>query len=146
MKYRLVCFDVDGTLIENGNHTSYWKLMEREFGITPEERAEWKRRFRSGKISYAGWCDLDLQWIQERGVTRDQLEELARRQQLIPGVREALQELKRRGYRLAVISGGIDLGLLTLFPNHPFDDMLICRTRFDAQGRIVDWDSQNLND
>jgi phosphoserine phosphatase len=58
---------------------------------------------------------------------------------LFDGARETVHELKRRGFRLGVISGTIDIVLDTLFPDHPFDEVHTNEIFFDEQGRLAGW-------
>jgi HAD superfamily phosphoserine phosphatase-like hydrolase len=139
-KVRLLCFDVDGTLIDDhGGHANLWESLHRAFGVTEEERRRIADDFFSGRITYADWVDLDVGRWQALGVTRNDMLDVIRQLQPVRDAPETIAILAARGYRLAVISGSIDLGLEALFPQHPFDPVLINRIVFDPQGRIAHW-------
>jgi phosphoserine phosphatase len=57
----------------------------------------------------------------------------------VRGAREAVNELRARGYHLAVISGTLDLTLELLFPEHPFEEVYTNRIWFHADGQIAGW-------
>ena len=140
-RFDLVCFDVDGTLVHHPEHKVVWQILNRRFlgddGINKERYAS----YRAGEISYADWVALDIGDWQQRDVTRDQVVEALRELHLVTGARETLDLLKRRGYKLAVISGTLDINLETLFPDHPFDDVFCNRIHFGEDGRIVGWEA-----
>lgn len=49
---------------------------------------------------------------------------------LITGVEETITRLKSRGYKLYVVSEGLNLLLETHFPNNPFDKVFISQLKF----------------
>ena len=133
--YKLIVFDVDGTLIDNDglNGSRYWEslhqvLLGDEGDRTNQAR---KARYMRGELSYTEWCALDLEDFKTSGATRDDFVRIANMQRLIPGARETVAALHDAGFLLAVISGSIDTLLDTLFPDHPFSDLLINTTHFD---------------
>lgn len=139
-RHRLVAFDVDGTLVSSRDGKVVWQLLNQRFGATDQEEQRRFKAYLRREISYAEWVDLDIGEWREAGATRAQMEEVIREHLfLVPGAREALDSLRQRGYRLAVISGTLDLTLELLFPSHPFEAVFTNRIWFDAQGRILRW-------
>ncbi len=140
MKYKLVCFDVDGTLISDEGG-KYWErlhaALEGERGKTVQK--ERTRLFQEGKLSHERWVDLDVGGFKDCGFTKADLERVARTHELLPGARKTALELHTRGYKLAVISGSLGILIDTLFPDHPFDDVFVNEISFDKEGRIKDW-------
>ncbi len=140
--YRLVCFDLDGTLVEGSEHPQYWNTLHRDIQGAEEGarfEAEWLGRFKRGEISYKEWLDADLSAYKELGATKEEFERAARKHRLAKGARETIRELHRRGCKLAVISGSLNTLIDTLFPDHPFDDVFVNEVRFDEDGRIASW-------
>lgn len=137
----LVCFDVDGTLVHHPEEKVVWQILNLRFlgsdGVNKERYA----RYKSGEISYADWVAMDVGDWQRRGVTRDQVIGALDELHLVDGARETLEHLKSRGYRLAVISGTLDVSLETLFPDHPFDDVFCNRIHFGEDGLISGWEA-----
>src|SRR5262249_10380733 len=90
-------------------------------------------------LSYAEWVALDVEGWRKAGATRDTMIAAMEGLRLVEGARETMEALKRRGMRLAVISGTLDLLLDTLFPDHPFDEVYTNRIAFAGSGRIASW-------
>ena len=132
--YDLVCFDVDGTLIEHPEHKVVWQILNRRFLGSDSVNKERYSLYSSGEISYSDWVAMDIGDWQRRGVTRDQVVAALGELRLVDGARTTLEELKARGYKLAVISGTLDISLETLFPDHPFDDVFCNKIRFGGDG------------
>ncbi len=135
-----VFFDVDGTLVHHPRGETVWQVLNRAFLGDDARNEERFRRFLAGDLSYADWVALDVgDWI-ERGVRRRDIVRVIRAELApAPGAREAILELHRRGYRLAVISGTLDLVIETLLPGLPFDRVLTNRVEFGPDGRITGW-------
>jgi phosphoserine phosphatase len=132
---RLICFDVDGTLLDNT--VFIWDTLHNHFATDPEKRQwAWNGYF-SGRLSYRDWFFHDLELLKQRGATRDTILGAFREIRVMPGAREALATLRRKEYRLAVISGSIDLVLERFFPPGSFDHVLINRIVFDSRGTIA---------
>jgi phosphoserine phosphatase len=94
-----------------------------------------------GKLSYERWVQLDVSgWI-DKGATEEGILESIREFSLFEGARETVHELKRRGYRLGVISGTLNIVLDTLFSDHPFDEVYTNKIFFDDRGKLARWES-----
>mgnify|MGYP002641510283 CR=1 FL=1 len=139
-KPQLVAFDVDGTLIESPDGRVVWQLLNALYGSSPRENSRRYHSFLSGEISYPEWVDLDIGAWKATGATREQLAD-AIRQGLspAPGALETVNELRARGYRLAVISGTLDLTLDLLLPDHPFEAVFTNKIWFNEAGLIAGW-------
>jgi phosphoserine phosphatase len=138
MKYKLVCFDVDGTLVDNLAYS--WQMFHDYFKTDPEKREKAKKRFYNGEISYLEWAqhDIDL-WI-EKGATKSQFWDAMEKTniKLMNGALEVIKKLKKEGYKLAIISGTINIVLEHLLPDYEslFDDIYLSRIYFDKDGKI----------
>lgn len=137
--YDLICFDVDGTLVVHPEEKVIWEVLNRRFtGDDTVNRVRYLQ-YREGSITYSDWVALDVgDWLRV-GATRTQILESVGELRLIRGAREALAELRRRGYHLAVVSGTLDIVLDTLFPDHPFDELYVNRLHFDPDGLLTGW-------
>ena len=79
---------------------------------------------------------MDVQgWI-DAGATRGEIVDAVREFEHFDGAHRHAVELKRRGVRLAIISGTLDIVIETLFPEHPFDDVYSNRLLFDDHGQL----------
>jgi phosphoserine phosphatase len=135
---RLVCFDLDGTLIDK---TVYiWSTLHQHFGSDPARRQQASDDFHAGRISYRQWFETDLELLRERGANRSGILEALSQLKPVCGAHETLQILKQRGYRLGIISGSLDIVIETFFADVFFDHVLINKLRFDQAGGIAGGD------
>jgi phosphoserine phosphatase len=136
---RLVCFDLDGTLVDDT--IFIWQTLHDFFGTPAEKRKELAESYFTGRISYAEWAESEIRdWI-EKGADRKKLMTAISGLKLMPGVREVLIELKKRDLRLAIISGSLSFVIEEVLPDYTEffadEDILISRLDFDMEGRIA---------
>jgi phosphoserine phosphatase len=135
----LIAFDVDGTLVDHPEGKVIWELLNRRFAGDDTINVSRYLDYREGRITYGTWVELDVGgWI-EAGATREEILAEVRGLRPIRGAAEVLHELKARGYRLAVISGTLDVVLDEHFPEHPFDEVYTNHLHFDPGGRLAGW-------
>jgi phosphoserine phosphatase len=137
-KYKLVCFDVDGTLVDEV--FSVWRMVHKVMGIDQGKLDRASEKYFSGKMTFREWADHDVALWKERGVTREDMERIVSKFSVMPGAREVVDTLRARGMRLAVISGGIDIVLSRFFPDAEklFSHIVINRLSYNADGTISD--------
>jgi len=104
MRYKLVAFDMDGTLIEED---SCWWVIHRHFN-THEKALANLRAYESGEIDYCEFMRRDIVLWQPRPHI-SQIEKILGDLQPTPNASDVISEIKRRGYELAMITGGIDI-------------------------------------
>lgn len=137
--YDLICFDVDGTLVRHPTGKVIWEVLNRRFTGDDKVNTQRHRWYNEGRITYPQWVEMDVQgWI-DAGATRAEIVDAVREFERFDGAHSTLWELKRRGARLAIISGTLDIVIETLFPEHPFDDVYSNRLEFDAHGQLTGW-------
>ena len=135
----LICFDVDGTLITHPSGMVIWEVLNLKFGGSRDINKRRYEMYHRGELPYDEWVALDVGgWI-SAGATRADIVEVASEFSLVDGARETVEELRRRGYKLAVISGTLDVLLEHLFPGHPFDTVYTNRVFFDEGGKLTRW-------
>ena len=66
-KYKLVCFDVDGTLVDNVVYS--WELFHNFFEVDMKKREEMKKKYYNGEIDYLQWAIHDMGMWMEKGAT-----------------------------------------------------------------------------
>ncbi len=135
----LVVFDLDGTLIVHPSGKVVWQLLNEHYGTPVEVNRARYRAVLAGELSYAEWVRLDVEDWQRAGARRAAMVERLREFRLVDGAEATLAELRRRGYRLAAVSGTIDLLVETVLGAHPFERLFCNRLRFAADGAIAGW-------
>ncbi len=135
-KYKLVCFDVDGTLIDNV--TFSWHIFHEYFQTDKHRREDAKKRFFEGKISYLEWAEHDINLWKEKNAKKEDFFKAISHLKLMEGAIETLKELKKNGLKLAIISGSLNIILEKFIPNYDefFDDVFLSRIYFDKEGNI----------
>ena len=135
-KYKLVCFDVDGTLIDNV--TFSWQVFHDYFQTDKHRRADAQRKFFDGKITYREWAEHDINLWREKDAKKEDFLKALSHLKLMEGAMETLQELKKHDIKLAVISGSLNILLEKFIPdyNYFFDDVFLSRIYFDDNGYI----------
>lgn len=138
MKYRLVCFDVDGTLVDNVEYS--WEIFHDYFKVDMKRRENARKQFFDGRISYEEWALHDINLWKEKNAKKNDFLEAIKPLKLMNGAMETVRELKKRNMKLAVISGSINVILETLMPHYHkyFDDVFLNRLIFDKNGNISD--------
>lgn len=135
-KYKLVCFDVDGTLIDNVKFS--WQVFHDYFQTDKHKREDAKNKFFNGHITYKEWAEHDINLWRECRAKKNDFFTAISHLKLMPGAMETLKELKKHGIKLAIISGSLNILLEKFIPDYNdfFDDVFISRIFFDESGDI----------
>ncbi|MBW2983834.1 HAD family phosphatase [Candidatus Woesearchaeota archaeon] len=135
-KYKLVCFDVDGTLVDNVEFS--WQLFHNYFETDEKRRIKARDMYYAGEISYLEWANHDIgMWIEKKAARKQFFDALKKNNvQLMKGAMETISKLKEAGIKLAIISGSLDIIMEYLMPdyNAVFDDVFFSRLIFDEKG------------
>lgn len=104
MRYKLVAFDMDGTLVKE---ESCWWLIHRCFGTEKQARENletWAR----GEIDYPEFMRRDIRlWQPVPHIS--QIERLLSGIELAPNAPEVITGIHRMGGEVVIITGGLDL-------------------------------------
>jgi phosphoserine phosphatase len=133
--YPLVCFDVDGTLVDDT--VFIWQTLHDHFATDPAARRRAHDDFFAGRITYADWFGWDLRLLSAAGATRSRIREVLEMLRPMEGAREALLDLHGRGHTLAIVSGSLDIVVAHLFSDIPFKHVLLNHLEFGDDGRIA---------
>ena len=69
--YRLVAFDVDGTLVKSPSGKVVWELLNYHLCGDDTVNVDRFEAYRRGDISYERWVELDVRDWMGAGATRD---------------------------------------------------------------------------
>jgi phosphoserine phosphatase len=135
-RYRMVFFDMDGVLVD----VSSWRAVFDGLGI-PDEHQGLKERFKAGEFSsYVEWTDEACRVLQVHGLTADRFSEIISHLSLMRGAKEAIAELKRQGYKTAVITGSFSALAERLQRELGIDEAVAhCNLEFDEEGKLQNW-------
>ncbi|MBI4700060.1 MAG: HAD-IB family phosphatase [Deltaproteobacteria bacterium] len=136
-RYRLVCFDVDGTLV--GRTVFVWQTLHEHFATDAAERQKAWDDYFSGRVSYAQWFEHDIRLLRERGADRRRMLHAISALELVAGAHETLQALKDAGLVLAVISGSLNLVIEHFALGRYFDHVFVNELYFDREDRLIGW-------
>jgi phosphoserine phosphatase len=102
MRYRLVVFDIDGTITR---HISSWQFLHERLGQWNNQAIRYQEMFLAGKISYRKFCRLDAaHW---KGMEASKLYKVLEEIPYAKNVERAVRALKDSGFKLAAVSTGI---------------------------------------
>src|SRR3989344_2371102 len=139
MKYKLVCFDVDGTLIDNLEYS--WELFHNHFEVDMSRRIKARDLYYRGEISYLEWAKHDINMWVEKKATKAQFFSALKKNnvQLMKGALETIKALKEAKLKLAIISGSLDIILEYFLPAYDdiFDDVFLSKLNFDKDGKLI---------
>lgn len=99
---KLVVFDLDSTLIDGESIDKFGKLVKKE-----KEISKITRMAMEGKMSFEEALIKRAKLL--RGLEFEKIREAANRIPLMRGARETVAALKKRGIKVAVVSGGFDV-------------------------------------
>ena len=135
-KYKLVCFDVDGTLIDNVKFS--WQIFHDYFQTDGHRREDARKKFFSGEITYMQWAEHDINLWKEKNASKEDFFRAMGHLKIMNGTIETLKELKKNNLKLAIISGSLNVVLEKFIPNYRdfFDDVFLSRIYFDGDGNI----------
>lgn len=103
---KLICFDLDDTLIENGG----WRKLNTSLGMAPEQDNEYLRIYKEGKLTYEDWVKLSLKVYKESGKANfDYIKKVVSGYKYKLGAKEIISYLKEKGYNICLISGALDI-------------------------------------
>ncbi|MEK7561691.1 MAG: HAD-IB family phosphatase [Patescibacteria group bacterium] len=135
---KLAFFDLDGTLVD-GMEYIYQHLWE-YFGVEKEQTLEVLKKYLQKEISYGDWVKNDVRLLQEAGATKAAILEAIKGLYSMEGAVETIRTLQKRGYKVFVISGGIDLVIEAVFGEEAeslFEEVFINRYLFDKEGNLT---------
>ena len=102
MKYKLIIFDIDGTITR---HISSWRYIHEKLGLWQKRAFCYQEQFFAGKISYRKFCLLDAaQW---RGMSESKIRKIFDHVLYSKNAMICTKKLKKTGFKLIAISTGL---------------------------------------
>jgi phosphoserine phosphatase len=102
MKYKLIIFDIDGTITR---HISSWRYIHERLDLWDALAHKYQEQFLSGKISYKRFCELDAaHW---KGLSEKKLYDIFKEVKYSKNAARAIRTLKKKGFMLAAVSTGL---------------------------------------
>lgn len=135
---KLIFFDLDGTLVD-GMEYIYQHLWE-YFGIDKAKTRESLRQYIDKEVSYSDWVQNDVKLLQAAGATRRGILDAIMTLHPMQGAIATIRALQKRGYKIFVVSGGIDLVIEAVYGDEAknlFEAVFINRYQFDETGKLT---------
>lgn len=102
MKYRMIVFDIDGTITR---HVSSWRYIHEKMGLWDVLAKKYQEQFLAGKISYRRFCELDAaHW---KGLEENKLRKAFRGIKYSRNAEKVIRKLKEKGFKLVAVSTGL---------------------------------------
>ena len=136
MKYKVVCFDLDGTVIDET--IFIWQTIHDAITLDHKKRWKYEKQYYNKEISYEEWAVLDVELWKEAGATKDDILKSLKDIRLMKGAKETIIELKKRGYKLAIISGSLNFAIEKVLPEYEelFDHIYLSKVFFGEDRKI----------
>jgi phosphoserine phosphatase SerB len=137
-KTKLIFFDLDGTLVD-GMEYIYQHLWE-YFGVNKDLTRQTIQKYLNKEISYEEWVNTDIKLLQDAGATKQNIMDAIMDLHPMEGAINTLRALKNMGYKIIVVSGGIDLVLEAVYGDEAkvlFDEVFINKYKFDESGKLT---------
>lgn len=102
MKYKLIVFDVDGTITR---HVSSWRYIHEKLGLWDVLARKYQQQFLAGKISYRRFCELDAaHW---KGMSEERIYGIFKKVRYSSNTIRVVRKLKKAGFKLVAVSTGL---------------------------------------
>lgn len=128
----MIAFDMDGTLLVED---SCWRGLHRHFH-TEDGAVVNLEAYERGEIDYPEFMRRDIS-LWDPLPTIEEIKGVLSSYSLAPNVREVLTEVNRRGYRTAIVTGGIDLLADEVAKELGIRDVLANGFQVDGGGRLT---------
>lgn len=135
LKYKIIFFDMDGTLIKC---KSSWELVHKKFGTIKEAKRALEE-YRQGRISYKEFMIRDISsWMKKKErIHIKEIEEILSNFELVDGAKEVAKELKRIGLKIVIITAGIDILAEKVAKEVYADKVFSNKLKTDSEGYLV---------
>lgn len=135
-RYRVVGFDLDGTLLRGMEFS--WTLVWDYLGFPETVQKAGIRRYIKRQTTYQEWCEWTCKQFRKKGLKRSDFAEITAPLKVTTNLHDTIRTLKNDGFIVGIISGGIDVFLHEMIPDayDLFDYVFINELIFDGSGVI----------
>lgn len=140
-KYKLIAFDMDGTLVKERNS---WGILHQYFG-TKDAAQKNKEEYFGGRTSYAEFMrrDADL-WLPLKP-TMGEMEQILSNYTLMPHSEQVIKEIKKDGILTVIVTGGLDILARKVATRLGIENVLANGLVFDDNGYLTGEEICNVN-
>ncbi|MHA1384584.1 MAG: HAD family hydrolase [Candidatus Helarchaeota archaeon] len=131
MDFKLVIFDIDGTLTKEDNS---WKLIHTSLNVFDKAQNH-RELFFKKKITYQKWADLDVGLWKKVHISR--IKKILDSVPLNDGIQETISVLREKKYKLSLLSSGISLLADKLKEKYRFDYSIANKVLIDKNGYLT---------
>ena len=131
---KLICFDVDGTLINIEDYV--WIILNNRYNFIEQDKMLYNKHIK-GEITYQEWVNIDFAQYINEGVNFKELRKIFSKYKPFEGVKETLIKIRKKGYKTVVLSGALDILLTINNLESYFDHVLINKIIFNSNGEIT---------
>ncbi|MBW2978101.1 HAD-IB family phosphatase [Candidatus Woesearchaeota archaeon] len=123
---KIAFFDLEGTLVKG---ETAWIKVRDKFGVPKEIDKEYQKLYDEGKIGFAEWRRRLAEIWRETKLKLEDFKEVLKDYELVEGAKELIEGLKKKGFKIAIITGAIsifadmvgeELGSDSVFSGHEF--------------------------
>jgi phosphoserine phosphatase len=102
MKYKLIVFDIDGTITR---HISSWRYIHEKLRLWSNRAFRYQEDFFAGKITYRKFCELDAShW---KGMRVAKMRSIFSKVRYSKNAVPSISRLKNLGFKLVAVSTGL---------------------------------------
>lgn len=129
----LVCFDMDGVLIDVG---SSWVMVHKHFGVENQAGLE---AYLNGEFDDHEFIRRDVAlWLEQKPkMRRSDFEEIFRIPPFMPGVEATIDALRAEGVECAIVSGGVDVMAENVAKRLGIEHWAANGFEYDAEGHLT---------
>lgn len=143
LKYKAVAFDFDGTILLGDKFQYSWQEIWHHLGYDDKLRRDLYNKHRENPSVYTFqmWCDECGEYFMSRGFSKMDIHQIIRKRglRIADGFEITIKNLKELGFKLAIISGGIDTFIEATVSTdilEMFDEIYINSFQFTKGGKL----------
>ena len=129
--YRLVIFDLDGTLTQEQN------VFTRLIGGFDIDIKTFDKEWREGRLSDHAWGIQIMRALADKGATCNEIREVLEEIPHIEGIGETVQALRKQGIRSVILTAGIDDLAGMMIMKYGFDKAIANQTFYGPKGNLL---------